>query len=158
MNQIYEKFFGTMYQFHKLQYGALFPDITKVDVMTLMAIAQFKCKNPEEGYTISDLAKCMHTKSSAVSRTLKSLEDKGLIERNVNKADRRITYVDITEKGKETLEACKKTMDDFADAVITKMNERDMERLIEYLDELYQVSRMELELRKHQKERKQKNE
>ena len=37
---------------------------------------------------------------SAISRTLKGLEERGYVERNINKNDRRNTYVELTAAGR----------------------------------------------------------
>ena len=118
MDAIYRNLFTTMSQFHKLRFGDLFPDMTKADGATLMAIAHFNC-GQEKKITTSGLAERMQVKSSAISRTLKNLEEKGLVERTVNKADRRNTYVELTEKGNVTLKECKKTVDELMEAVFS---------------------------------------
>ena len=55
--------------------------------------------------TISELAcaerKCFHP---AISRTLKGLEERGYVERNINKNDRRNTYVELTAEGERLTE------------------------------------------------------
>ena len=84
----------------------------------------------------------------AVSRTLKTLEDKGYIERDVNKADRRNTYVKLTASGEQKQEECEQIMSSFAHAVISKIDRDDMEQLIDCLNELYEASREEIEDRK----------
>lgn len=158
-NNLYGKFFSVMHQFHKLNMAEMFPaNLTKMDGITLMSIEHFNGEKTEEKITISELAEKIHTKSSAVSRTLKSLEEKGLVERQVNKADRRNTYVEVTGPGRDVMKECFEIMDDFSRAVIAKMNADDMERLVGYLDELYQVSKHEIELRKYNSERKQEHE
>lgn len=149
MDELYGKFFSTMHQFQKLRIGDMFPQMTKMDGMTLMAIEHFN-KEKENGIiTISELASKMNAQSSAVSRTLKSLEDKEYIIRTINKSDRRNTYVEVTDLGRSLLKEAESTMSNFARAVIKRMNEEDMNRLIAYLEELYQVSKEEIENHKY---------
>lgn len=145
MEELYGKFFSTMHQFQKLRIGDMFPRMTKMDGMTLMSIEHFNKKKEKGIITISELASEMHVQSSAVSRTLKSLEDKGYIVRTINKSDRRNTYVELTEPGRSMLKEAEEIMNSFAKAVITRMDEEDMNRLIAYLDELYHVSKEEIE-------------
>ena len=90
----------------------------------------------------------LKAKGPAVSRTLKTLEDKGYIERDVNKADRRNTYVRLTASGEQKQEECEQIMSSFAHAVISKIDRDDMEQLIDCLNELYEASREEIEDRK----------
>ena len=157
MDAIYRRLFTTMSQFHKLRFGDLFPDMTKMDSMTLMAIAQFNC-NEERKITTSGLAERMQVQPSAISRTLRNLEEKGFIERTINKADRRNTYVELTEQGNVVLKECKNTVDELLEAVFSKMQREDMERLITYLDELQRITKTEIEIRSQKKGRKQEDE
>ena len=157
MDAIYRRLFMTMSQLHKLRFGDLFPDMTKMDGMTLMAIARANCAQNEK-ITTSGLAEEMQVKPSAISRTLKNLEEKGLVERTVNKADRRNTYVELTERGNVALKECKNTVDELMEAVFAKMRQEDVEQLTNYLDELFQITRTEIEIRLQKKERKQEDE
>lgn len=158
MDAIYRQFFTTMSQFHKLRLRDLLPDMTKMDCMTLMTIAHSNCGKEEGGITTSGLAERMQVKSSAISRTLKGLEEKGLIERTVNKADRRNTYVELTEQGKLVLAECKNTMDELAKAIFSQMKPEDIKQMIGYLDELYRIAKNEIEIRSNKKEREQEDE
>jgi DNA-binding MarR family transcriptional regulator len=83
--------------------------------------------------------------ASAVSRTLKSLEDQNLIERTVNKSDRRNTYIMLTEAGGQKRKEIEQRMEEFSKAVFERLDDDDMERLISYLDKLYQVAEEEIE-------------
>ena len=148
MDDIFARFLSAMHQFHKLPFGELFHDMTKMEAMTLVKI---ECHNRQKGentLTITELAEKMNVKAPAISRTLKALEDKRLVERTVNQADRRNTHVRLTEPGKKTLAECEHMMDDFAGAIVRKMNREDLERLIGYLNELYRISAEEIALRK----------
>lgn len=148
MDDLFTRFFSALYQFHKLHMGDLVPDITKLEGMTMAAIKHCSVKKGKEGLTVSELTAKMKAKGPAVSRTLKTLEDKGYIERNVNKADRRNTYVKLTVSGEQKQEECEQVMNSFAHAVISKIDRDDMEQLIDCLNELYEASREEIEERK----------
>ena len=137
MDDLFTRFFFALYQFHKLHMGDLVPDITKLD-----------CSGEKEELTVSELTAKLKAKGPAVSRTLKTLEDKGYIERDVNKADRRNTYVKLTASGEQKQEECEQIMSSFAHAVISKIDRDDMEQLIDCLNELYEASREEIEDRK----------
>lgn len=146
MDDLFTRFFFALYQFHKLHMGDLVPDITKLEGMTMAAIKH--CSGEKEELTVSELTTKLKAKGPAVSRTLKTLEDKGYIERDVNKADRRNTYVKLTASGEQKQEECEQIMSSFAHAVISKIDRDDMEQLIDCLNELYEASREEIEDRK----------
>lgn len=149
VNEIYGRFYSVMNQFRRLRLGDLFPEMSKSDCMTLMAIDHFNQEKEEGILTVSELADKMSAQPSAVSRTLKNLEDRELIERTINKSDRRNTYVALSEKGKRQWKEMEATMGEFAAAVLSRMREEDLERLVSYLDELYQVAAAEIALRKN---------
>lgn len=117
--------------------------------MTLMAVSHAKRGAKNGILTVSELAEKLHTQPSAVSRSLKSLEEQGLIERTINSTDRRNTYVGLSEYGQSTCEKIEHTMSDFAQAVLSRMKKEDLERLVAYLNELYQVAMEEIEVKKN---------
>lgn len=155
MDDLFTRFFSALYQFHKLHMGDLVQDITKLEGMTMSAIKHCSGEKGKEELTVSELTAKLKAKGPAVSRTLKTLEDKGYIERDVNKADRRNTYVKLTISGKQKVEEYEQIMSSFAHAVIAKIDRDDMEQMIECLNELYEASREEIADRKmRQKENK----
>lgn len=86
MDDLFTRFFSALYQFHKLHMGDLVPDITKLEGITMAAIKHCSGEKGKEELTVSELTAKLKAKGPAVSRTLKTLEDKGYIERDVNKA------------------------------------------------------------------------
>lgn len=158
MEETYRKFFTAMSRFHRLRFRELLPDMTKVDCITLMEISHLNCGEEKKKVTTSVLAEKMQAKPSAVSRTLKGLEEKGLIERSVNRLDRRNTYVELTEQGKRVIEECKNGLNEVMQAVFARMEPGDIDRLIGYLDEIYLIVKEEIELRIKKQERKQEDE
>lgn len=152
MEEIYGEFFDAMNQIRKIRIGDLFPEMTKADCMTLMAINHYNRMKEGDILKVSELAEKIHTKPSAVSRTLKNLEEQGLITRTVNQADRRNTYVTLSEYGREACEKMEHTMSEFAEAMLSRMDKEDLKRLVTYLNELHQVAIEEIELRKNRRE------
>lgn len=152
LKQVSRDLYAAMHQFGKLKLGDLIPEMTKSDCMTMMSIHYFS-KEKGENLTISELAEKIKVQPPAISRTLKALEEKGYVERIINKSDRRNTYVVLTEEGQKELKSIQKTMDAFAEAVVSRMNEEDMQKMIVGLNEFYQIAQEEIELRS-KKERK----
>jgi DNA-binding MarR family transcriptional regulator len=52
---------------------------------------------------VSDLASCVELDTSTVSRQIKQLEDKGIIERTADPDDGRASLVRLTDHGRETV-------------------------------------------------------
>ena len=133
MEELYAGLFRAMNRFGKLRIGELFSDMTKSDGMMLWAISQLNQK--------------LHTQNSAVSRTLKNLEDHGWICRMTDPKDRRNTCVALTESGEDMQQNMTCTMQEFGRAVISQMDEQDLKKLIVCLDELYDIAAEEIEKR-----------
>ena len=146
MEQIGRELYTALHQFGRLRLGELIPEITQGDCMTLMAIQHFS-KEKKSNLTVSELAEKIHAQPSAVSRTLKALEDKEYVERIINKSDRRNTYIVLTEMGQQELKNVQKTMNDFMETVISRMNEADVQKMIVSLKKFYQIAQEEIELR-----------
>lgn len=147
MDKLYEELFRSMNQFRKLKFAEMFPMISRTDFFVMCTIMD---KGENGQITISELASRAKMLPSAISRTLKGLEERGYVERNVNKNDRRNTYVELTEAGRQLTEEARQTMSDFGKSVMSQVDEADMKRLISYLDNIYHIAEKEIENRKWQ--------
>ncbi len=150
MEDLYMELFNSMNQFRRLHMSDLMPGkLNQADFFTLNCIL-----DAEDGrITISKLASKSRVLPSAISRTLKGLEEQHYVERNVDKGDRRNTYVTLTEAGRAVTVQSRQIMYDFGRAVTNRLNEKDVKQLIHFLDEIYQISKTEIEARK-QRDRK----
>ena len=147
MEELYAGLFRVMNRFGKLRIGELFSDMTKSDGMMLWAISQLNQEMNNGRATVSELAEKLHTQNSAVSRTLKNLEDHGWICRMTDPKDRRNTCVVLTESGETMQQNMACIMQEFGRAVISQMDEQDLKKLIVCLDELYDIAAEEIEKR-----------
>ena len=100
------------------------------------------------------MAKTMRCMPSAVSRTLKTLEEKNLIRRFLNAEDRRNTHVKLTDQGRRKLQELDQIMKAFIDKVLGKMDQRELDLAKRILTQLYFSMEEELEAVKQQKRRK----
>ena len=142
VDELYREFFQTIHQFRKLNMASMMPDVSQSEFVIMNVIRD---KSSEGKVVISELACRCKLHSSAVSRTLHGLEERGYVERHIDKDDRRNICVELTE---ETVEECRQIMQDFGRTVLNHMNVRDMERLITYMNRLYSVAEKEIETRK----------
>ncbi len=148
INDKFEELFKAMHQFHKLRLGDIMPDISGADFWTMRNIMD---KGEDGKITISELAKKTMVLPSAISRTLKRLEEKGYVERTVNKNDRRNTYAEITDRGREVAQEVREIMRDYGEAVLSKLDEEELSMLISYLNNIYDIAKKEIEVRKVKK-------
>lgn len=93
----------------------------------------------EEKIYVSDLAKRMEILPPSLSRVLKGLEKKGLIERKIEPFNRRNVYVLLSEKGKEVLFTCSERMDCLLMRVVEEMGRQDIDKLFELWRKLTSV-------------------
>ena len=57
--------------------------------------------------TSSEIAKCADLRASHTSKTIRSIEDKGLIKRKIGKQDRRLMRFSLTKKGADLMQLMK---------------------------------------------------
>ena len=148
MNDNFEELFKAMHQFHKLRLGDMMPNVSGADFWAMRNIMD---KGEDGKITISELAEKTKVLPSAISRTLRGLEDKGYVERTVNKNDRRNTYVEMTDRGKEVTQEVREIMCDYGKAVLSKLDENELSQLISYLNNIYDIAQKEIEIRKVKK-------
>ena len=144
-DDLYEDLFRAMNQFHKLKFSDMMQNMSKADFIVMNVIMN---KGKEDKMTISELAAIARMLPSAISRTLKGLEEKGYVERTINKQDRRNTYVELTEEGKKQMREVRQVMRDFGKTVMAKLDEHEVNELILYLNNIYSIAEKEIEARK----------
>lgn len=108
-----------------------------------------KTERNGRGVKVSWLVKKARVPAPAISRTLRTLEQKGFIERTVDKDDRRNTFVSLTEAGTAINREIDGIMEGFADAVFGNMGEETMQRMNGYLKQFLETSRNEIEKRRY---------
>ena len=147
MEDAFEKLFRAMHQFKKLNVSAMIPGLSSSEFTVMGAILQMG----ENGrITTSELAAKTRMLPPAVSRTLRGLEEKGYVERTVDKKDRRNTYVSLTENGWKKGEEVRSRMHDFGHSVMAQLKEEDVDQFVAYLDNIYEIAEKEIETRKRQ--------
>lgn len=69
--------------------------------------ASVMCSLSDCCLTSSEIAKCADLRASHTSKTIRSVEDKGLIKRKVGKLDRRLMRFSLTAKGTDLMKRMK---------------------------------------------------
>ena len=153
MSSVNHRLFQVFHRFRQMPFSVLLPDeISGNEFTTLMCIGHVGDKDGETAISISALAKKLRVTTPAVSRTMRSLEKKGLIYRETDSKDRRNTFVRLTDTGKKILKQSELEMNDLVEAALLNMKQEDVERLLDYLDEFQTRMQTELEKRKKRKE------
>ena len=85
----------------------------------------------DTGSPSTTLGPKMGMEATSLSRTLKSMEDKGLITRKKNPVDRRGVLINLTKFGKEKRELSKNTVLKFNETIKEHISEEKLQHFIE---------------------------
>lgn len=108
--------------------------ITSAEMYAIMAVSRLE----GEGRKVrsGDIAKCGQATPSAVSQTLKSLEEKGLITRQRDKGDSRAVTVHLTEDGRAFSARGRELHEQMIDEVLTYLGPEDAEHFVRIVERL----------------------
>ncbi|MFD2519084.1 MarR family winged helix-turn-helix transcriptional regulator [Salinimicrobium flavum] len=87
--------------------------------------------DPENGTPSTSLGPKMGMEATSLSRTLKTMEEKGLITRKKSPTDGRSVLIYLTEFGKEMRDYSKKVVLTFDEAVKKEIPEEDLQKFLE---------------------------
>lgn len=93
----------------------------------------------KDGITVSEIAAELDVTPPAVSRSLKSLESRGLILRETNLLNRRNTMVRLTESGLDFLQTSRRQMDNLMEYVTEKIGTERKKQLYLLLTEMTEI-------------------
>ena len=88
------------------------------------------------GLPTLEIAERMIERTPGVTRLLDRLDDKGLVERERSRADRRQVFCRITAAGRKLLTRLDKPVDELDDAVTRGLDDGEVAELIRLLDKL----------------------
>lgn len=108
--------------------------ITPAEMYAIMAVSRLE----GEGKKVrpGDIAKCGQATPSAVSQTLKSLEEKGLITRQRDKGDSRAVTVHLTKEGRAFSARGRELHEQMIDGVLTYLGSEDAEHFVRIMERL----------------------
>ena len=99
------------------------------------------------GISVKELAEILRTDKSAISRSVEELVQKGFVERNPSKEDRRYVELRLLQKGQERFEKIERDMYVKFKEVWEKIPEEKREQVLESL-KLYNEACLETEEKK----------
>lgn len=154
MKKEQKEFFNLLDEFRKLNIGSMLPNICHGDACIMKAIGEAqKKKDHDQCIRVADIIEEMQVPPPAVSRGLRSLEERRFISRHVDEKDRRNTFVELTEEGRLLSEEIEHIMSDFADTVFERVGAESFEQLNQSMRILVNASREEIEKRKNTKKK-----
>lgn len=147
--EIRNRYMQVFHRLGRIRLGPFFRDISQAEFMPLQKIYSFSSEHPQaQGLYVSEIAAQLKVSSPAVSRTLRSLEEKELIERIPDKKDRRNTFIRLTDKGEKTREEVFSGICRYFDDVFARMGGEDMESLLNLVERLSFIMEDEIKNRK----------
>lgn len=93
----------------------------------------------EKGTPSTALGPKMGMESSSLTRTLKSLEEKGMIYRKPNPEDGRGVLIFLTEAGKERRDLSKKSVIEFNEAIKKQVSPEKLDHFMEVADTINEL-------------------
>lgn len=108
--------------------------VTPAEMYAIMAVSRLE----GEGRKVrsGDIAEYGHATPSAVSQTLKSLEEKGLITRQRDKGDSRAVTVHLTDDGRAFSARGREVHEQMIDGVLTYLGPEDAEHFVRIVERL----------------------
>jgi MarR family transcriptional regulator for hemolysin len=85
--------------------------------------------------TLVDIAHFYNVKKPVITRTVQSLEEKGII-RQIPGADKREKLIELTEAGEQVYQICRKLIDELEEAVMKTISEEEQAAIFESLPKI----------------------
>lgn len=82
------------------------------------------------------IAKYFFVDKGTIAKTLRKLEEKQLITRNINKENQREKIVSLSEKGKESLNCMKNALDEWYSCIFEGLSEKEIEAFNKITDKM----------------------
>jgi DNA-binding MarR family transcriptional regulator len=99
----------------------------------------------KEGTPATKIAPLMGMEPTSLSRLLKNMEDSGLIYRKGDQTDKRVVRIFLTEKGVAARKISKKTILDFNEKLLERINKADLQTFIKVFDVIKDQVQQEIE-------------
>ena len=90
----------------------------------------------DSGITPGDISKVAGTSPARIAAELKSLENKGLITREIDTNNRRKILVKFTPKGKESADECHREAIQIAEELLSQLGESDAREYVRIIGKL----------------------
>lgn len=101
-------------------------------------------ESPEgEQVMMSQLSEVCRISRPATSQAINRLERNGLVTRKTCKTNRRVVYVDVTEKGEQLFQSEIEKLINHFDLYLDKMGKEDADELIRLLNKFIEIIRLQ---------------
>ena len=129
--EVCEKILHSMERLSNIRPERVIEGMTPSEFSLLCCAVEYPRRNPGKAATVAEIAAQMNVLVPAVSRTLRSLQEKGWIERAVDECDRRSVRVTATPAGEEMLWANMKRVVNALNRIMSVFTEEEMRTIAE---------------------------
>lgn len=128
-------------QLNMIERLELIPQSEAVILKTVMDMQNQGRHNP----SVSQIARKLFVSPPAISRKLKTLREKQLIETFTGENDRRNTYVILTDKGKEALQENFNQVSAFLNHALARLDPEEIDQFYVLFNKIFESMRAELD-------------
>lgn len=131
--EVQEALIRALHRFGRLNTGQVMEleGLTQGEFFSLSMLRAHMLGHPDtKGMYVWELARHMRVSPPGASRMLRGMEQKGLIERSVDREDRRNTYILVTAAGEEAWSRTAERVERFLNRVTRRMGLEDTMALV----------------------------
>lgn len=131
--------FQFFYNMARLTNWDILPMMSKSEYVLLKKVS--KCQKENHRLTLSQIAHELKLSSPAISRTLKNVEAKHWIVREIDEVDRRNSFIELTDLGRQEFSKANEIIHNVMDKSLKKIEEEKIRDFFESGDEIFQAIR-----------------
>lgn len=126
------KLINAMHVFSKINIGAVLGELSQTEYLVIYFVRKHGEYDGHEnnGVNVTSLSEVLGVSTPAVSRILRSLEEKGFIQRITNKRNRRETHISLTDRGREIYLRDREIASSLYKAVEEKLGKEQIRELV----------------------------
>lgn len=149
-----QRFMDLHYKMKATRFTGLDNTFVHSEFVTLFEISQLaKEKSGKEnivgvGISMNKIAKKLSVSPAMISKTIRNLENRKIVERYIDTVDRRVIKVCLTEEGFQKFSKIKRDFKDFIFEALDEMGDDDLNKLIELNERLHNIVTVKLEKKK----------
>lgn len=142
--QLHSEMHHIMHRFKCLPFCELTSKVSRGEFFMLRHSLDKMREEKRESLYVSEVVQLMDVTAPAISRMLKSLEDKGFIIRELDKENRRNTIVRLTKEAATYIDEAEARMGKVMEGVIVHMGEENITQFVELCNRMADALNEEL--------------
>jgi DNA-binding MarR family transcriptional regulator len=123
------RYLGALHRFARRYFAA---EMKRMDLSPVAFPLLMRLRHHDD-VSQEDLVEDFLVDKGTIARTLATLEDAGLVTREVDPDDRRVKRVSVTERGREVAEDLKRVARRWSNRLMEGFSDEEREQLLDYL-------------------------